>query len=103
MIAGTLGIIEVRETNPIIKKIVGDPEVANYKIDLSISTKALNIIYADPKDKERLNRLIARHSIELVSFAAQGSEETNTSDMFGYIAKKRNGTDRRCHIFRFKD
>ncbi|CAJ0593801.1 unnamed protein product [Cylicocyclus nassatus] len=103
MIAGELEIIPEQEMNPIIKKIVGSPEVANHKVDLSISTKALNVIYTDPKDKERMNRLIARHSIELVSFAAQGSEETNTSDMFGYIAKKRNGTDRRCHIFRFKD
>ncbi|RCN41177.1 phosphotyrosine interaction domain protein [Ancylostoma caninum] len=103
MIAGEIGIIPVQETNAIIKLFVGTPEVANHRIDLNISTKALTIIYADPKNKERLNRLIARHNIELVSFAAQGSEETNTSDMFGYIAKKRNETDRRCHIFRFKD
>ncbi|VDM73508.1 unnamed protein product [Strongylus vulgaris] len=74
MIAGELKIIPEQEMNPIIKKIVGSPQVANYKVDLSISTKALNIIYTDPKDKERMNRLIARHSIELVSFAAQGSE-----------------------------
>ncbi|ETN68849.1 hypothetical protein RB195_005205 [Necator americanus] len=103
MIAGELGLIPVQETNAIIKLFVGSPEVANHRIDLNISTKALTIIYADPKDKQRLNRLIARHNIELVSFAAQGSEETNTSDMFGYVAKKRNETDRRCHIFRFKD
>ncbi|RCN23706.1 hypothetical protein ANCCAN_30607 [Ancylostoma caninum] len=78
MIAGEIGIIPVQETNAIIKLFVGTPEVANHRIDLNISTKALTIIYADPKNKERLNRLIARHNIELVSFAAQGSEVRGT-------------------------
>lgn len=103
IIAGASGIIPVRETNAIIKLLVGEPELANHKVELNISTKALTIIYADDKNKEKMNRMIARHNIELVSFAAQGSEESSTADMFGYIAKRRDETDRRCHVFRFND
>ncbi|KAK6029984.1 SH2 domain protein [Ostertagia ostertagi] len=82
---------------------LGEPKVTNHQIELNISTKSLTIIHSDVREPERLNRLIARHSIELVSFAAQGSNETNTADMFGYIAKLRNETDRRCHVFQFRD
>ncbi|KAK6039851.1 phosphotyrosine interaction domain protein [Cooperia oncophora] len=82
---------------------LGEPKVTNQQIELNISTKSLTIIHSDSREPEKVNRLIARHSIELVSFAAQGSDETNTADMFGYIAKLRNETDRRCHVFRFED
>ncbi|KAJ1357232.1 hypothetical protein KIN20_015332 [Parelaphostrongylus tenuis] len=101
IIAGACGIIPVRETNAIIKLVVGTPEVAKHMVDLNISTKALTIIYADKKNNDKMNRMIARHNIELVSFAAQGSEESKTANMFGYIAKRRD--DRRCHVFRFDD
>ncbi|KJH53275.1 hypothetical protein DICVIV_00586 [Dictyocaulus viviparus] len=103
IIAGESGIIPVRETNAIIKLLVGKPDLANHQVELNISTKALTIIYSDDRNKEKMNRMVARHNIELVSFAAQGSEETNTADMFGYIAKRRDETDRRCYIFRFND
>ncbi|VDL70577.1 unnamed protein product [Nippostrongylus brasiliensis] len=84
-------------------EFLGEPKITNLRIELNISTKALTIIHSDPKEPDRLNRLIARHNINLVSVAAQGSAETGTADMFGYIAKLRNETDRRCHVFRFRD
>ncbi|XGW19787.1 hypothetical protein V3C99_003544 [Haemonchus contortus] len=103
MIAAEIGLIPPPKPNAIMKPFLGEPKVINHQIELNISTKSLTIIHSDMREPERVNRLIARHSIELVSFAAQGSEATNTADMFGYIAKLRNETDRRCHVFQFND
>ncbi|VDO98385.1 unnamed protein product [Heligmosomoides polygyrus] len=103
MVAAAIGLIPTPRPNVIMQPFLGEPRVTNHQIELNISTKALTIIHSDKREPERFNRMIARHNIEQVSFAAQGSEETSTADMFGYIAKLRNGTDRRCHVFRFKD
>ncbi|WKX91791.1 hypothetical protein Q1695_010095 [Nippostrongylus brasiliensis] len=103
MVAAELGLIPTPTENDIMKPFLGEPKITNLRIELNISTKALTIIHSDPKEPDRLNRLIARHNINLVSVAAQGSAETGTADMFGYIAKLRNETDRRCHVFRFRD
>ncbi|CCD68062.2 SHC-transforming protein homolog 1 [Caenorhabditis elegans] len=49
------------------------------------------------------SRLIQRHPFSFFSFGAQGQKGTDTELMFGYIAKNKDGTDRRCHVVFIED
>ncbi|KAF1769555.1 hypothetical protein GCK72_001372 [Caenorhabditis remanei] len=92
-VAATVGQCEAQEINPIVGRIIGEVKEENYVVDLNISSKMVKVI--------KKNRLIQRHPITYFSFGCRGRGEN--SNMFGYIAKNKDGTDRRCHVLSSKD
>lgn len=94
-VAATVGQCTARDLNPIVSRIIGEVKQENYPIDLNISSKMVKVI--------KQNRLIQRHPISFFSFGTHGQKGTETENMFGYIAKNKDGTDRRCHVLSSKD
>uniref|UniRef100_A0A1I7UEM2 SH2 domain-containing protein n=1 Tax=Caenorhabditis tropicalis TaxID=1561998 RepID=A0A1I7UEM2_9PELO len=95
LVASKIGLCEDREINPIVSRIIGEVKTENYLVDLNISAKMVKVI--------KNNRLIQRHPVTYFSFGSQGQKDTPTEKMFGYIAKNKDGNDRRCHIVSSKD
>lgn len=92
-VAATVGLCPVQAINPIVARIIGEVKEENYVVDLNISSKMVKVI--------KKNRLIQRHPITFFSFGCRGKDEN--AHMFGYIAKNKDGTDRRCHVLSSKD
>ncbi|CAI2308727.1 unnamed protein product [Caenorhabditis sp. 36 PRJEB53466] len=94
-VAASVGLSQETEINPVVSRVIGEVQQDNYPVDLNISSKMLRII--------RKNRLVQRNPFAFFSFGAQGQKGTDTESMFGYIAKKPDGTDRRCHVISCRD
>lgn len=94
-VAASAGVCEEKEVNPIVSRIIGEVKIENYNVDLNISSKMVKVI--------KNNRLIQRHPFTYFSFGSQGQKNGPTEKMFGYIAKNKDGNDRRCHVVSSKD
>lgn len=94
-VAATVGQCTARDINPIVSRIIGEVKQENSPVDINISAKMVKVI--------KQNRLIQRHPLSFFSFGSQGQRGTETENMFGYIAKNKDGTDRRCHVLSSKD
>lgn len=94
-VAAAVGECTERDLNPIVSRIIGEVKQENSIVDLNISSKMVKVI--------KQNRLIQRHPLSFFSFGSQGQRGTETENMFGYIAKNKDGTDRRCHVLSSKD
>lgn len=95
LVAASVGMSEKQEINPIVSRIIGEVKEENYIVDLNISSKMVKVI--------KNNRLIQRHPFTYFSFGSQGQKNGATEKMFGYIAKNKDGNDRRCHVVSSKD
>ncbi|CAL2030137.1 unnamed protein product [Caenorhabditis brenneri] len=95
VVAAAVGASEQQEVNPIVSRIIGEVKAENYIVDLNISSKMVKVI--------KNNRLIQRHPFTYFSFGSQGQKNGATEKMFGYIAKNKDGNDRRCHVVSSKD
>uniref|UniRef100_A0A8R1DGA3 SH2 domain-containing protein n=1 Tax=Caenorhabditis japonica TaxID=281687 RepID=A0A8R1DGA3_CAEJA len=93
-VAATVGECSEREINPVVSRLIGEVKQDNYDVDVNISAKMIKVIHK--------NRLILRHPFTFFSFGAQG-KDPETEKMFGYIAKNKDGGDRRCHVFKSKE
>ncbi|ULU09421.1 hypothetical protein L3Y34_014078 [Caenorhabditis briggsae] len=94
IVAAKVGLTPERDVNPIVARIIGEVKQENFNVDLNISSKMVKVI--------RSSRLIQRHPLSFFSFGSQGQRGTDTENMFGYIAKNKNGEDRRCHVMSSK-